>query len=236
VGAVTSPPTLAAPPATAPLLATRLLVRVRTALVGAVAALVVAIAALAYLVSFEAISDFAVQVGAFPAGLRWCAPLLVDSFTTAATLVVLWISLSDARIGRAFDAWYAWALIAGATAASVAINVAHAPDRQAAQLVAALPPVALLLSVELLMLVARRCLADRTAPASAATAHDRAVAASEVAPLDTRTRVLLLLEHEQTSGRQLTGRQVAAELGVSTRRAQELLRELRPTLNGGGAP
>jgi hypothetical protein len=233
VGAVTPPPTLAAPPVTEPLVATRLLVRVRAALVGAVAALVVAIAALAYLVSFEAISDFAVQVGAFPAGLRWCAPLLVDSFTTAATLVVLWISLADGGMRRAFDAWYAWALIAGATAASVAINVAHAPDRQAAQLVAALPPVALLLSVELLMLVARRCLADRTAPTSAAAAQVRAGIAGPVAPLDTRTRVLLLLEQEQTSGRQLTGRQVAAELGVSTRRAQELLRELRPTRNGG---
>jgi hypothetical protein len=212
VGAVT-PPTLATPLPKEPLMSPRLLVRVRTALVGAVAALVVTIAALAYLVSFEAISDFAVQVGAFPAGLRWCAPLLVDSFTTAATLVVLWISLADGGMRRAFDAWYAWALIAGATAASVAINVAHAPDRQAAQLVAALPP---------------------------AAAPDRAAIAGPVAPLDTRTRVLLLLEQEQTSGRQLTGRQVAAELGVSTRRAQELLRELRPTLNGstlnGGAP
>jgi hypothetical protein len=232
---VTPAPVLAAPPAKEPLVSTRLLVRVRTALVGAVAALVLAIAALAYLVSFEAISDFAVQVGAFPAGLRWCAPLLVDSFTTAATLVVLWISLTDGGMGRAFDAWYAWALIAGATAASVAINVAHAPERQAAQLVAALPPMALLLSVELLMLVARRCLADRAAPAAQAAAPDRAGVAPQGAPLDTRTRVLLLLEQEQTSGQRLTGSAVAAELGVSPRRAQELIRELRPTRNGGGS-
>ena len=146
-------------------------------------------------------------------------------------LVVLWRSLTDGGMRRAFDAWYAWTLIGGATAASVAINVAHAPHRQAAQLVAALPPVALLLSVELLMLVARRCLADRSAPA----APDRAQVALEVAPLDTRTRVLLLLEQEQTSGQRLNGRQVAAELGVSARRAQELLRELRPTLNGGAS-
>jgi hypothetical protein len=225
---------LAAPPATEPLVSTRMLRRVRAALVGTVAALVFAIAALAYLVSFEAISDFAVEVGAFPAGLRWCAPLLVDSFTTAATLVVLWISLTDGGMRRAFDAWYAWLLIGAATAASVAINVAHAPTRQAAQLVAALPPVALLLSVELLMLVARRCLADRSARPAQMAASDRAPAAAEVAPLDTRTRVLLLLEQEQSSGQRLTGSTVAAELGVSPRRAQELLRELRPTLNGGG--
>jgi hypothetical protein len=203
--------------------------RVRAALVGAVAALVFAIAALAYLVSFEAISEFAVQVGAFPRPLRWCAPLLVDSFTTAATLVVLWVSLSGERLGRAFDAWYAWALIAGATAASVAINVAHAPDRQAAQLVAALPPVALLLSVELLMLVARRCLADQRAERRAAVGLDR-----DGSVPDTRTRVLMLLEQERITGQRITGKDAGLALGVSARRAQELLRELRPTMNGGG--
>ena len=202
--------------------------RVRGALVGAVAVLVFAIAALAYLVSFEAISEFAVQVGAFPRPLRWCAPLLVDSFTTAATLVVLWVSLSGERLGRAFDAWYAWALIAGATAASVAINVAHAPDRQAAQLVAALPPIALLLSVELLMLVARRCLADQRAERRAAVALDR----DQAAP-DTRTRVLMLLEQERITGQRITGKDAGVALGVSARRAQELLRELRPSQNGG---
>jgi hypothetical protein len=42
-----------------------------------------------------------------------------------------------------------------ATAVSVALNVAHAPDRTSAQLFAALPPVALLGALELLMSVAR---------------------------------------------------------------------------------
>ena len=55
-----------------------------------VSALVGAIAALAFLVSFRAISQFAVTTGAFPARLGWAAPLLVDSFTTAASLVILW--------------------------------------------------------------------------------------------------------------------------------------------------
>ena len=53
------------------------------------------------------------------------------------------------------DPWYAWTLVAAATAVSVALNVAHAPDRLAAQLFAALPPVALLGALELLMSVAR---------------------------------------------------------------------------------
>jgi hypothetical protein len=45
--------------------------------------------------------------------------------------------------------------VAAATAVSVALNVAHAPYRLAAQLFAALPPVALLGALELLMSVAR---------------------------------------------------------------------------------
>jgi hypothetical protein len=51
--------------------------------------------------------------------------------------------------------WYAWTLVGCATAVSVALNVAHAPDRISAQLFAALPLVALLGALELLMSVAR---------------------------------------------------------------------------------
>jgi len=137
---------------------------VRAVLVWAASALVFTVAALAFVVSFEAISAFAVAVGAFPHALRYCAPLLVDSFTAAATLVILWLSLTGEKIATAWDAWYAWALIAAATCVSVAINVAHAPDTHAARLVAALPPVALLLAVELLLILARRCLAHPCAP------------------------------------------------------------------------
>ena len=48
--------------------------------------LVAAITAIAFAVSFEAISQHAVAVGAFPRSLRYCAPLLVDAFTVAAYL------------------------------------------------------------------------------------------------------------------------------------------------------
>jgi hypothetical protein len=132
--------------------AVRLLAAIRVALVAALTALVLAIAALAYVVSFEAIRAFAVETAAFPPALAWSAPLLVDSFTTAASLVILWRYLR----GYAWrDPWYAWTLVAAATAVSVALNVAHAPERLAAQLFAALPPVALLGALELLMSVAR---------------------------------------------------------------------------------
>jgi hypothetical protein len=148
----------------------RLLAAVRVALVAALTALVLAIAALAYVVSFEAIRAFAIETAAFPPALAWSAPLLVDSFTTAASLVILWRYLR----GEGWRApWYAWTLVASATAVSVALNVAHAPDRRAAQLFAALPPVALLGALELLMSVARTGLphTDRRGPQHRARPH-----------------------------------------------------------------
>jgi hypothetical protein len=140
---------------------------------------VLAIAALAYVVSFEAISAFAVETAAFPASLAWSAPLLVDSFTTAASLVILWRYLR----GEGWrEPWYAWTLVACATAVSVALNVAHAPDQLSAQLFAALPPVALLGALELLMSVARTALPPtRRTPAAQDRSGDRDPTATAVA-------------------------------------------------------
>jgi hypothetical protein len=203
-------------------MSSRALAVVRAALMWTTSALVFAVAVLAFVVSFEAISDFAVQVGAFPPSLRYCAPLLVDSFTAAATLVILWLSLTGPRLVSAWDAWYAWALIAAATCVSVAINVAHAPDTNAARLVAALPPVALLLAVELLMILPRRCLAHMTAPTDGRGAEGVRAAVAE------------LVAQEQSGTRaRLTGKQVAALVGVKERRAQVLLRDFRTNNNQG---
>jgi len=210
--------------------------------------LVLGVAGLAFVVSFEAISAYAVATGAFPASLGWCAPLLVDTFTAAASLVV-W-SRSRAGLG----AGYARALVAAATAVSLALNLAHAPDQLDARLVAALPPLALLAAVELVMSEARRALAGSTAsgrvddahsdppgasaavpaaPATAMTAPTAARTAPALTPAseldagDSRTRVRALLAREQADGPRLTGKQVATVVGIKPRRAQELLRELR---------
>jgi hypothetical protein len=210
--------------------------------------LVLGVAGLAFVVSFEAISAFAVATGAFPASLGWCAPLLVDTFTAAATLVVWSRSLAGLGAG------YARTLVAAATAVSLALNVAHAPNQLAARLVAALPPLALLAAVELVMSEARRALAhprgsDRVgaalldptaastavlaAPANAMAENPKARAAPEVAVTgavgtsDSRSQVRALLAGEQAGGPRLTGKQVAAAVGIKPRRAQELLRELR---------
>jgi hypothetical protein len=247
----------AAPPAAASQSdrAVRLLAAIRVVLVAALTALVLAIAALAYIVSFEAIRAFAIETAAFPPELAWSAPLLVDSFTTAASLVILWRYLR----GDAWrDPWYAWTLVAAATAVSVALNVAHAPDRLAAQLFAALPPVALLGALELLMSVARTGLPHTsrtphpTLPASVApgaaldptaggnghrtpsalalaVAQDSTAGADQdpsAAP-DARHQVRALVARERSGGPKVTAAEVIAATGRSRRRAYELLRDAR---------
>jgi hypothetical protein len=176
-----------------------------------VSALVAAIAGLAFLVSFRAISQFAVTTGAFPHSLGWAAPLLVDSFTLAASIEVLRSALAGQR------AVYPWCLVAGATVASALLNVAHAPEHPAAQAVAGIPPVALLLALELLMRGARLY---------------RAVQGVDSGPEPDTARERLRAWLTVNPSTPLTARQAAELLGVSRSRAGVLLQQERATGNG----
>jgi hypothetical protein len=82
-------------------------------------------------------------------------PLLVDSFIVVATGADLWFTTTKVR--RAWwEVWWPKLLLAGAAAVSFVLNVAHAEHNWAARGVAAIPPAALVLGVELLMMVLRR--------------------------------------------------------------------------------
>jgi hypothetical protein len=203
--------------------------------------LVGAIALIAFAVSFEAISAYAVAVGAFPRPLRWCAPLLVDAFTIAACLVILARSRDGER------AVYAWSLVVVASTVSVALNVAHAPAHPAARLVASLPPAALLAALELAMSEARRLRArtdsaepdllpaqDPVQPApesadDAASAELQAATAAHEA-VGSRVVVRTLLAQDRNTSVEV----VMDRTGLKRRRAYELLRQERAALNGGG--
>jgi hypothetical protein len=187
-----------------------------------VSGLVLAIAGLAFLVSFRAISDFAVTTGAFPARLGWAAPLLVDSFTLAASIEVLRSGLAGQR------AVYPWCLVAGATLASAALNVAHAPDHPAAELVAGIPPVALLLALELLMRGARHYL--RVHGLNLLADLPRGPAEGDGTA---RERLKAWLAVNPTAS--LSAREAAELLGVSRSRAGVLLAQERAQGNGHGA-
>jgi hypothetical protein len=201
--------------------------------------LVGTIALIAFAVSFEAISAYAVAVGAFPRPLRWCAPLLVDAFTVAACLVILARSRDGER------AVYAWSLVVVASTVSVALNVAHAPPHTPARLVASLPPAALLAALELAMSEARR-LRGRAERAKADAPP--AQPAEQSAPEDTVDEAVVELQaarsaHEAVGSRVVVRTLLAedrsasveavmARTGLKRRRAYELLRQERAALNG----
>ncbi len=182
------------------------------------------IAGVAFYTSFEAISGYAVQVGTFPAPRGWCAPVLVDAVTVMGGLLVLVQSGAQAPTG------YGWALVAGASGVSVALNVAHAPTHLAAQLVAVLAPAALLVSLEALMLVVREQ-PPSTAPHSPREPRTPPAAPPDISgtvpdPQTARERVRALLASEHPD-KPLTGAVVAELVGVSRGRACELLRQER---------
>lgn len=166
--------------------------------------LVATIAAIAFVVSFDAIQSYAARVGAFPRWLAPAAPLLVDTFTLAATVTILLRSRAGVRAG------YAWVLLAAGSGASIAINVAHAPHTAPAMIMAALPPVALLASLELVMSEARRARARESADPAAGPRASRAM-----------VRELLAADPDADTAR------VMAVTGLGARRAQELLRAER---------
>lgn len=174
--------------------------------------LVSIIAGIAFLVSFDAISAYAVRVGAFPPALWWAAPLLVDTFTVAGGWVVY------ARSGTAGTTWrllvYPWAVVAAGSAVSIAVNIAHAPAHPASRMLAALPPVALLASLELVMGEARRLRGERTS-------------AQPGRPAREIVRELLAADPEVAAG------VVQAAAGVGRGRAYELLREERAAASNG---
>ncbi len=150
--------------------------RFQAALVAIMAAVAGAVGAVAFFTSFEAIKSYAKTSGGITPEHAWAIPLLVDSFIVVATGADLWLSVHQAQ-----RAWWevAWpkALLGGAAAVSFVLNVAHAQAGDwPARGVAAIPPAALVLSVELLVMIVRRAAIARTtrlataSPANAAEA------------------------------------------------------------------
>ena len=105
---------------------------------------VLVLAAAAFTLSYDALHHLALNSRVRPA-LAWLWPVVIDGTIVVALLTVLAAKRAAARAG------YPWALAGLFSAASVAFNIAHAPDRPVAQLVFAMAPVALVLTTHLLM-------------------------------------------------------------------------------------
>ena len=155
-----------------PLSSDKWLSRFRSVLVAVLGTVVACIGTLAFFTSFEAIKQYAVHSGGIDPNHAWAVPLLVDSFIAVATGADLWFS-TTARQRHWWELWWPKLLLAGAATVSFMLNVAHAEPTLAARGVAAIPPAALVLSVELLMMVLRRATALRAARLEEAQAKAR---------------------------------------------------------------
>lgn len=104
----------------------------------------VAIIAVTFVTSFDAIRAVAAESGAVSPDLAWAIPVGIDGLIVVGSAVA-WVEATR-------DRWHPFpiAVVAAAAGLSVAANIAHAQSAELlARLLAASPPVALLLAVEL---------------------------------------------------------------------------------------
>jgi hypothetical protein len=115
---------------------------------------VVGLAVAGFAMSYGALYELALEEGV-PRRLAWLWPLVVDGFIVVASLAVLHAVLEHR------PTFYPWTLVLGFSAVSVLFNVIHAAPTAVARLVAAVPPMALVFSFELLMRQVRTALETR---------------------------------------------------------------------------
>lgn len=118
----------------------------------------IGIGAAAFVLSFAALQDLAIM-GGTPRGLAWLFPVIVDGTIVQATMAV--IALPPKSTERT---WFSWILIGGA-AVSVSSNSVHAyltGHGWGGALLAAIPPLALLIDTHGLVLLRRAAQQDST--------------------------------------------------------------------------
>ena len=145
--------------------------RLERAIGGLTAVVVGAVTTLAFAQSFHALRSFAEARRIVPAGWGWMFAATIDGFVLAALLTSLSLSLQGDR-GTA--PWAVRLLAVTAAAISLVFNLQHVPAGMA-RWGAAVPPVAVLAGLEVLLLQVRRA-ANRqgaAAPPSPATARAR---------------------------------------------------------------
>ncbi len=210
------------------------------------AASVLVLAAAAFTLSYDALHQLALRSRVRP-GLAWLWPVVIDGTIVIALLTVLAAKRAGTRAG------YPWALAGLFSMASVAFNIAHAPDRPVARLVFAVAPVALVLTTHLLMQQVswRESTAGRPAalvavpeagPEPAHPTRPGGHPASEpsspapTAPAGARARVWAAYQAQVAAGQAPTGAGLARAAGVSERYGQRLLAEFTADPAGAGPP
>jgi Protein of unknown function (DUF2637) len=193
--------------------------------IGAVTALVVgAVTALAFAQSFHALRSFAEAQQIVPARWGWMFAATIDGFVLAALLTSLSLSLQGDR-GAA--PWAVRVLAVTAATISLVFNLQHVPAGMA-RWGAAVPPVAVLAGLEVLLLQVRRAVhrhdpADQVPLAAAApTFHHQAH--SHPAAIEQPDRAGLPADHTPETAAAPTGTEpLAAASGPQAEAASSLL-------------
>jgi hypothetical protein len=167
--------TVAGAPSSSAIADDKWLSRFRTTLVAVLGGTVTAIGCLAFYTSFEAIRAYAVRSQGIAPEHGWAVPLLVNSFIVVAIGADLWFTTTRSRRAL-WEQWWPKLLLAAAAGVSFVLNVAYAEPTWAARGVAAIPPAALVLGVELLMMVLRRATMLRAARLQAQLDAEQAAA------------------------------------------------------------
>lgn len=158
----------------------------------------VLIGAGAFWLSFTALADLAMRSG-IAAGQAWIWPLLVDGLIVVATVAV--VALDGHR-----TAWYPWALLVAGAMVSVTANAAHAlvtaeatvPGVLAAT-VAAVPPLVLLASTHLTVVLIRSTrMAETSTAEQSAPVLLPATSSEDEAPHLSTPEALALVESQET--------------------------------------
>lgn len=106
---------------------------------------VLIIAGCAFALSFFNLQAAALEAGISP-WLSWLWPLTVDALLIAGSLMILRSNL------RNESPWVGWSVLLSFTLVSTIFNVLHSPADVISQAAHAVPPVALCVSIELLMM------------------------------------------------------------------------------------
>jgi hypothetical protein len=205
---------------------------------------VVVLAAAAFTLSYDALHQLALDSQVRPS-LAWLWPVVIDGTIVVALLTVLAAKRAASR------AAYPWALAGLFSAASVAFNIAHAPDRPVAQLRFAMAPVALVLTTHLLMQQLswrhQPAASSATEPANAdpqpdmsssptgsggstepLAGHLRPSTADMSGPeADMEARARQTYQQHRSAGGRLSGAALAREIGMSDRHGRRLVAVFR---------
>ena len=111
----------------------------------------VVVAGASFALSYVALSEVAVNLGAVPAGLGWLVPIVIDGGILCGSSI-LWSQSKDSGERQLF----AYFFVATLVGISVVVNMAHAGDPILAKVIAALPPLILLGTLELVASQGRR--------------------------------------------------------------------------------